>query len=203
VQVKTKAGLALVAVGIGVFVAWKLWSSTRNFVPVDVPMPLTAGEKVTTEFKLNYDGLYLIEITAEPRIPTDVLRCLLGMETDLGRCQGANSVLVAEWVISTEGHELRRGNSDELHSVPSWSDAVTRVIGEFPGESGDKYNLQVNFRADARQLAATNPRVRVAVASIAYTDLQSAGVLVVAAAFICVMFGAILLGVAWFARKRN
>jgi hypothetical protein len=203
VQLKAKAGLALVAIGIGVFASWKWWSSTRNLVPVNLPMPLTAGERVTASFKLNYDGLYLIEITAEPRLPPEALRCLLGVEADAVRCKDAPSPIAADWIVSSDDHGLRRGNSNELHSGPAQSQTVTRVIGEFPGRAGETYNLQVNFAGNAQRLATTNPRVRLAVASMAYTDLESAGVLVLAAAFVCVMFGAVLLSVAWFAKTRG
>jgi hypothetical protein len=202
VQLKTKAGLALVAMGIGVFAAWKWWTSTRNFLPLNLPMPLMPGESVSAPFKLNYDGLYLIEITAEPKIPLDELHCLLGVGTAAGRCKGLSSAIVADWIVSSDGRELRRGNSGGLHSVPVQSEAVTRVIGEFPGRAGD-YNLTVTVRSDAHQLMETNPRLRVGVASIAYTDLASASALVFAAAFVCVMFGAVLLGIAWFANRRD
>jgi len=166
-------------------------------------MPLAAGESVSAPFKLNYDALYVIEIVAEPRIPLDQLHCLLGPEADTVSCKNTPSVITAAWTVSSDGRELRRGDSNELHSMPAQPEAVTRVIGEFPGRAGESYNLQVTFRANAQQLADANPRLRVAVASIAYTDLESAGVLVFAAAFICVMFGAILLGVAWLPRKRD
>jgi hypothetical protein len=203
VQLKTKAGLALVAVGIGVFAAWKWWTSTRNFVPVDLAMPLAAGESVTAQFKLNYDGLYLIEIAAEPKIPVDELRCLLGVEAEPGRCKDVPSVIVADWIVSSDGRVVRRGNSNELRSVPPQSEDVVRVIGEFPGRAGKSYSVQVTLSADPKRLVAANPRLQVAVASIAYTDLASAGALVFAAAFVCVMFGCVLLSVAWFAKRRR
>jgi hypothetical protein len=204
VQVKTKAGLALVVLGIGVFIAWKWWTGTRRLVPVNVAMPLAAGESVTSPFKLNYDGLYLIEITAGPKIPIDALHCLLGVEADSGKCKDIPTAVGANWVVSGNGGELKRGSSNELHSAPvQSSQGVTRVIGEFPGKAGGSYRLQVAFTADARGLAAANPRLKVAVASIAYTDLESAGVLVFAAGFICVMFGAILLGIAFVAKGRG
>jgi hypothetical protein len=203
VQVKTKAGLALVAMGMCVFAAWKWWVGTRHLVPLDLPMPLTADEGVTRQFKLNYDGLYLIEITAEPTIALDTLHCLMGVEAEAARCKEVPSAIAANWVVSRDGREVRRGSSIELHSAPAQSQTVTRVIGEFPGKAGETYNLRVTSTTDAEPLSAANPRLRVAVASIAYTDLESAGVLAFAAAFICVLFGGVLLGIAWFAGKQD
>jgi len=200
-QLKTKTGLALVAMGIGVFSAWKSWVGTRRFVPLDVAMPLAAGESIAEQFTINYDGLYLIEITAEANPSVETLHCLLGVEADVVRCHGTPSPIAANWIVSAHGHELRRGSSTELHTVPVQSQQVTRVIGEFPGKAGETYDLEVTFTSDAKQLAAVNPRMRVAVASIAYTDLESAGALVFAVAFICVMFGGILLGIARHAKR--
>jgi hypothetical protein len=203
VELTTKAGLALVALGIGVFAVWKWWTDTRHFVPVNLPMPLTAGESISSQFRLNYDGLYLIEITAEPSIPLDTLHCLMGVDADAVRCEDCPPAIAARWILSSNGQEVRRGSSREAHSAPAETRTIARVVGEFPGKAGQNYDLQVTFTANAGGLAATHPRLRVAVASIAYTDLESAGVLVFSAAFICVLFGGILLGIACFARRQG
>jgi len=201
VQLKTKAGLALVALGISVFAAWKWWTDTRHFVPVNLPMPLTAGESISSQFRLNYDGLYLIEITAEPGIPLETLRCLMGVDANAVRCKDGPPAIAARWILFSNGQELRRGSSSEAHSAPAETQTITRVIGEFPAKAGQNYSLQVTFTTDASGLALAHPRLKVTVASIVYTDLESAGVLVFSAAFICVLFGGILLGIAWFARR--
>lgn len=196
---KTKAGLGLVVVGIGVFAAWNLWTKTRNETPVDLPVSLIAGHTVTREFRLNLDGLYLIEFDAEKIIPLETLRCLMAEEPDAAQCKGIVPAIGASWVLSQDGQEVRRGNSLEPHSAPSRSDKVVHVIGEFPGEAGKDYQLQVTITSDGRSLEPAHPRLRVAVSSLARTDFQSAAVLVFSISFICVSFGVILLGIATFA----
>lgn len=198
---KTKAGLGLVVLGIGVFGAWNLWTKTRNETPVDVPVSLIAGQSVTREFRLNLDGLYLIEFEAEKTIPLETLRCLMGEEPNTAECEGVAPVIRAAWILSQDGHEVRRGNSLEPHGALAERGKIAHVIGEFPGEAGKEYRLQVTITADGRSLEPAHPRLRVAVSSLARTDFQSAAVLVFSISFICVLFGVILLGVAAFAAK--
>jgi len=200
VQLTTKAGLVLVALGVGIFSAWHWWTKTRNFVPVDIPVSLAANQSITAQFKPNFDGLYLVEIDAGRTLPPDTLHCLMGLEADPARCKGLPAAIAANWILSSEGQELKRGSSVELHSVPVESQIVTRVIGDFQGKAGRDYTLQVTFLADGASLAVAHPRLKVAVASIAYTDLESASVLVFSMAFICGLFGVILLGIALSAK---
>jgi hypothetical protein len=164
-------GLTLMVAGVGTFGAWNHWKNTRNFEPVNVPLPLSARQSTAMHFKLNFDGLYLIEIAAPS--PTPVT-----------------------WVLLKEGHEIKRGNSQD-------SASGTGAIGDFQGKAGEQYELRVTSNAEASSsLAAAQSRLKVAVASIAYTDLQSSAVLVFSMAFICELFGLILIAVA-FCKKRN
>lgn len=197
-HLKMKAGLALIVLGIGILGAWSWWTRTRNFVPVRMPVPRAAGQSITSEFKLNFDGLYLIEIEAEKTIPLDALHCLMGVEAAPDQCKSMPSVIAATWVLSSEGRDIALGSSQEQFSPPVRTNGVTRVIGQFQGKAGKSYKLQVTFAAESGGLALTHPRLKVAVASIAYTDLESAKVLVFSTVFICVLFGVILLAVAFF-----
>ena len=191
--------------GVGVFAGWRLWTSTRNFVPLDVPIALRAGETLTHEFRLNLDGLYLIEITAEPTLPPETLRCLMGAQADAAKCAGLAPAIAADWTVFRSGQQIRSGNSSEAHTAPAPDDSrtVVRVIGEFPGEAGRDYRLQITTTADGSQLEPAHPRLCVVVSNLARTDFQSASVLVFSITFICVMFGAILLGIARFASRQG
>ena len=196
-----KFGLGLVALGIGIFAAWSLWTKTRNFVPVDIPVSLVAGQTINAEFSLNFDGLYLIEIESEKTGSLDTLHCLMGVEADAATCKDIPPAIGATWILSNKGQEVRRGSSVESHSASVQSDGVARVIGEFQGKSGQLYILRVRVTTDGKRLAAAHPRLKVGVANIAYTDLQAARVLVFSTTFICLLFGVILLSVAHFARR--
>jgi hypothetical protein len=203
VQLKTKSGLALVALGIAILGTWNLWTKSRRLVPLDLPLPLAAAQTITSYFKLNFDGLYLIEIEATKTMPLDTLDCLMGVEADPARCKDAPAAIAGTWILSRDGQEYRRGTSGEPHSATAQTGGIARVIGEFQGKAGEAYQLQVTLTAGASALAAAHPRLKVAVASIAYTDLQSAGVLAFSMAFISVLFGVVLLAIALYSYRRR
>jgi hypothetical protein len=209
---RIKAGIGLIVLGIGVFVGWKLWMNTRSQVPVNVPVSLKLGETIEKEFRSNLDGLYLVEIVvarkdaekyaqkgAQEGGRRGALRCLMGVAG--AQCAGVAPVIGANWVLFHDGQEVRRGNSLEPHSEPTEPGNVVRVIGEFPGEAGHEYRLEVSVTTDGSALQAADPRLRVAVSSIIQADFQSANILAFSVSFICVFFGAILLGIGWFAPK--
>lgn len=200
---RTKAGIALVLLGIGVFGAWKAWTATRNEAPLDVPILLRAGETLTKDFRLNLDGLYLIETAADSGAQDAKVPCLMGVPANPSECAGIAPVLGVDWVLLRDGQEMRRGSSKDPHSEPADAGRAVRVIGEFPGESGRTYQLQVSINDDAGNLNKANPRLRVAVSSLARTDFQSANVLVFSVSFICVMFGVILLGISVIPRSTS
>lgn len=201
VILKTKAGLLLVAVGIAIYAGWNMWIKTRRLVPLDVPISWSAGQNVYSTFRLNLGAMYLIEIKAEQTIPPGQLNCLMGVEGNPTDCKGMPSALDATWTVSCEGVDVARGTSAQPHSTPTQATGITRVIGEFQGKAGQRYDLQVNFASAGRGLAAAHPRLRVAVASIAYTDLDSEAVLAFSIAFVCVLFGVTLLGISCASRQ--
>lgn len=198
----TKFGIGLLVLGGGIYAAWNLWTQSRIAVPVNLPVSLAAGQTVTADFALNFDALYLIKIQAQKTIPVEALHCLMGVDSDPTRCGEFQTVIGVDWILSCGGKEMARGTSGEEHSAPSESQAISREIGEFHGKAGQRCNLRVIFTKDGTRLAPAHPRLLVGVQSMAYEDIRAAGVLVFSATFICIMFGLILLGIAFFARLR-
>lgn len=176
----TKVGIGLMALGVGVWAAWNAWMRTRTMNPVEIPVTIAVGASTASNFELNYDGLYLIEIAAQG--------------ADLSELETIN----AEWNLRSDGQEVQRGSTDEAHSAPGGGQGGARVIGEFHGRSGHRYELRVKFTADAPTLQKANPRLRVAVSGLAQENLHAANLLVFSTMFICELFGVILVGVgAW------
>ena len=178
-RLTTKSGIALIILSIGILGWWSWWKNTRNFVPVDTPISLAAGQDVTKLFKLNFDGLYLIEVEAPKSLLADI---------------------EANWTLSSRGRQIKAGSTKDS-PLTSGESVPIRVIGEFQGRAGEDYALQVNSISGVNGTA--NLRLKVAVASIAYTDLQSAAVLVFSMAFICLLFGMILLAIAFHASRKE
>jgi hypothetical protein len=202
-HLKTKTGLALIVLGIGILAAWSWWTRSRNFVPVSMPIAPAAGRSITSAFTLNFDGLYLVEIEAEKTIPLDALHCLMGVEKDPEECKSMPSVIAATWALSSEARDIGHGSSQEQFGRPVRTNGVTRVIGEFQGKAGRSYKLEVTFAAEPAGLEAAHPRLKVAVASIAYTDIESAKMLVFSTVFICVLFGVMLLAAALLSKTKQ
>jgi hypothetical protein len=184
---KMKVGMGLMALGVGVWAAWSGWTRTRTVEPLDVRVTVVAGQSVEEKFKLNYDGLYLIEITAKGASLADMA---------LGKID-------AEWTLWSCGQEVKRGTTAEAHSAPGGSGGAARVIGEFNGRAGQSYELDVKFGAVARDLQGAKPRLRVAVSGLARENLAAASVLVFSTMFICELFGIILVGVGMWGQKRS
>jgi hypothetical protein len=204
VKFKTKAGLVLFVVGFSIFFAWRRWTSTRNFSPVDVPIAFAADQTSSAQFTPNLDALYLVEIQPENTISvgTDI-RCSPGTVPDSADCRDLPNTVIATWILWSRSRELKHGSSAEPHTTTDPVHADSRVIGEFQGKAGQHYTLQVSFTPGATAFAVTRPRLRVTAASIVYTDLQSAGVLVFSIAFICVLFGVTLLGIGYYSKRQH
>ena len=171
------------ALGVGVWVAWSAWTRTRKVEPVDVPVTVAAGHSQAQSFKLNYDGRYLVEITADA--PDNS-----GLEA-----------IGAEWSLWSCGQEVAKGNNAEAHSAPGGSAGSERVIGEFNGRAGQSYELQVKFTTASPDTQIRNTRLRVAVSGLARENLQAASVLVFSMMFICELFGMVLVGVSLWGRR--
>lgn len=202
-QLKTKFGFVLLVSGLAISAAWSLWTKTRKLAPLDVPVLLAAGESITNEFQLNFDGSYLIEFEAVETVPLGTLHCLMGVQADADGCKEIPPAIRVTWILSSKGQLIQTGTSLEPHTMPAVSAGVARVVGEFQGKAGQEYKLQVTSTADGKSLAPAHPRLKVTVASIAYTDLQSAGVLVFSITFIFVLFAVVLLFLAYFSRQKS
>jgi hypothetical protein len=200
---KTKSGIALVILGFAIFAAWTWWKRTRNFIPVNTPISFAANQTTTNNFTLNFDALYQIEIEAEKSLPQAILRCRMAIEENPATCKDAPSALAVTWKLSSSGQKIKSGNSDDQPKISTEADKLARIIGEFQGRAGQEYTIQLTSNADGTSLASANPRLKIAVATLAFTDLQSAGVLVFSMAFICVLFGMILLAIALHAKRAS
>lgn len=179
-----RIGLTLMLLGVVLFGGWKVWTRTRRIDPVDMPLTVAAGPIATRNFLLNYDGHYLIEITAEKTAPAEAGLANLG----------------AEWSVWSGGREVSRGTTEEVHSAPGKSAELTRVIGEFNGRAGQSYELRVRFTKDAPELQMA--RLRVVVSGLAKENLSASSVLLFSIVFICQFFGLILVGVGIWGRIR-
>jgi len=144
----SRVGLALIAVGLVPLACWTVWSLTRTWRPVDMPVSLSQGSHFTTgEFTSNLDVKYAIAIDSENKIPFDDLECLLGSRST---CPSPSIVRV-RWSLYSDGTVLQ-GTSDDTvgHGSSGPSGAASRTIGFFKARKGRRYKLDGDVLADGQ-----------------------------------------------------
>jgi hypothetical protein len=201
-------GLAFVCVGVAVYGMWVLWLSTRTERPVDTPISMAVGHVRTREFKINFEAPFTIQIEVQKKIPFDTLNCLLGtamgrMTTDLQECPDRPSVVKASWVLTSKGHPVAQGSSDDYRSGAWMNDSISRELGHFRSQSGRRYVLDVDVLTDGSSLAPGNPRLKVEVHPEVYEgNIVSSAILFLAMGLV-VLVGVILLSVSFVKNRRR
>jgi hypothetical protein len=189
----SRVGLALIGAGLLPLACWTVWSGTRTWHLVDMPVSLSQGSHFSTgEFASNLDGKYAIDIDSENKIPFDDLECLLGSRST---CPSP-SVVRVRWSLYSDGTVLQ-GTSDDTvgHGASGPSGEASRTIGYFKARKGRRYRLDCDVLADGSRLAVTKPRLRISVANTSYeSNLVIGGVLSLICVVICLIGGAFLIG---------
>jgi len=162
----TKLGLGFSVAGAVLFAGWGGYLATRSYEPVNMPVTMSIGHVQTKKFKVNVKAPYEIGIEVKKNIPFDTLNCLLGMSAPSEKdCTGTPSVVNAEWNLIGDGKVVRSGSSADSKGGAWTADTIDRQIGEFDGKPGHRYQIDLNFLSDAKQLAAGDPHLTVAVTS--------------------------------------
>ena len=202
-------GLTLIFAGIGAYGAWVLWLTTRTELPVNIPISMAIGHIRTREFELNMSAPYIIAVEVQKKnIPFDTLNCLLGLSmastsTTLHECPDRPSVVMASWVLTSDGHTVARGSSDDYRSGAWMNDAISRELGHFQSQSGRRYVLDVNVLADGALLTPGNPRLRVEVHPEVYEGNIVVSIILFLAMGVLASVGAILLLVSLIKNRRR
>jgi len=189
----SRVGLALIAVGLVPLACWTVWSLTRTWRPVDMPVSLSQGNHFTTgEFTSNLDVEYAIAIDSENKIPFDDLECLLGSRST---CP-SSSVVRVRWSLYSDGTVLQ-GTSDDTvgYGASGPSGEASRTIGYFKARKGGRYKLDCDVLADGSSLAVTKPRLRISVADTSYeSNLVIGGLFRLICAVFSLIGGVFLIG---------
>jgi hypothetical protein len=75
-------------------------------------------------------------------------------------------MIQANWTLWNHGRIAGQGSSDTHKNDGEWENGTAvRVIGDFKGEKGNKYILEVNFTKDGAALAVTDPHLIVRVSA--------------------------------------
>ena len=196
-----RVGVALIGVGLVPLACWTVWSLTRTWRPVDMPVSLSQGSHFSTgEFASNLDAEFELDIDSENKIPSDDLRCLLGSRST---CSSA-SVVRVRWSLYSDGTVLQ-GTSDDTVGQGAFgpSGQASRTIGYFKARKGGRYKVDCEVLADGSKLAVTNPRLRIRVADTSYeSNVVIGGLLRLFCGVICLIGVVFLIGSSLVRRHR-
>jgi hypothetical protein len=189
-------GVALIIAGLAIVGGRSVWSKTRTWVPVDIPISLAEGQFRTPDFETNLKAQYIIEIKVQKKIPFDTLNCLLGVERDHSqseKCTNIPSAVNASWILSSQGTVVARGSTTETTGGDWEVDAIARQIGSFRADKGHRYTLDINVLTDGSSLAVGNPRLKVEVHPSYYEGSAFGDI-----SFVLAAVGLILAGIIMF-----
>jgi biopolymer transport protein ExbD len=182
-------GIAATLGGTILAAAWAGWTSTRTWLPVDIPVSLSPGHVRTGEFKINLKSNYWVYVLVDkqPGIP-----CLLGFRLD--ECNSTPSALRVAWSLSDAGKSVANGGSDIDQRTLEFRDQAGRGLGFFWVEEGKHYVLDVHVLTDGSRLDVAHPRLRIEELGGRYWEYLSSTVFVLFLGMLSVVFGLTL----WF-----
>ena len=132
---------------------------------VDMPVSLAVGTVRTPAFQVIPEAYYIMVQVSKPfRDMKTFLEwmCWMGMTNGPGDeryCNNEPPRLQATWRVLDEGRVVATGTSPLKASSIFESDYMIKVIGQFLGELGKKFVVQVNFTNDGTPLNAGNPHL--------------------------------------------
>lgn len=134
-----------------------------RYSDIDMPVSLAVGTVRTPEFPVIHEA-YFIMIQAEKHLsllPFIDMRCMMGLEdgtSDYKDCKG-EPLLQADWTVLDGTHVISRGSSSGWGDAEYTDKYLFKFVGEFMGESGKKYVVEMKFTKDGTQLNVTNPHL--------------------------------------------
>ena len=133
--------------------AWTVWSSTRIWDPLNVPISLAPGHIRVPEFRTNVTANYWLAVSFEGiRLQED--SCRLGILI----CDRP-AEFEARWIVTQQGKMIAHGSSEGHESWPLWIDP-SRELGQFHAGSG-AYALDVEIVKGEAGLNAFKPRLAI------------------------------------------
>jgi hypothetical protein len=156
---KAIQGAVLIAVGLAPIAILAWYESSRNFVPVDMPMPPQPAMFRTAAFHVNYPGTYFIDYRVPRTLPSQRLDCLLGLDDQHPeQCPDGQPQVTTAWKLRRDGNAVAQDHADHWEYSRSDQNDLSAGIGSPHIDSGD-YVLEVSIHSEFRSLAAVRPRL--------------------------------------------
>jgi hypothetical protein len=133
----------------------------EKYSDIYMPVSLAVGTVRTPEFPVIFED-YDIIIQADRSLPVSQMICMMGATSnpfELKECSSDDPLLQAEWTVCNEGHIVAHGSSSGTGGRAVANDHMWKLLGQFAGEAGKKYVVEVKFTKDGTRLNAANPRL--------------------------------------------
>jgi hypothetical protein len=128
---------------------------------LDMPVSLAIGTVRTPEFSVT-SKWYWIMVQVEKPLPFMQMVCMMGVTTsplDLKDCSSNDPLLRTDWTVWDGDHLVRSGSSTTVADDMYTDKYIFKFLGDFPGEAGKKYVVEVKFTKDGAPLNAANPHL--------------------------------------------
>ncbi len=156
----------LLAVSVAGLLTLYLWDRSIVQIPLDMPLPLRAGETQAVTFAPSATDNYLLEVEAKLGAAGADFVCLLtNGDSDFGdavTCPPDSSVLDISWTVMSGGHELLHGDTRNQDGFVDATDdeRAHRTLHSINARRGQTYTMTVQANADMSALIGHEPRLR-------------------------------------------
>jgi hypothetical protein len=125
-----------------------------------LPVSLAIGTVRTPEFPVKHEA-YFIVLQAEPRLPFDDMRCMMGLKDGTLHYKDCKKepLVQADWAVRDDSHIIDHGSSSGFGAAEFTSKYLFKFLGQFMGESGKSYVVEMKFTKDGTPLEVTNPHL--------------------------------------------
>lgn len=128
---------------------------------VDMPVSLAIGTVRTSEFSVISQG-YDIMVQVEKPLPFMQMTCMMGVvggPLDLKYCSSDDPLLRADWAVLDGDRIVDMGSIPDRCACKFEDKYIYKFLGNFAGEAGKKYVVEVRFTKDGTPLNVANPRL--------------------------------------------
>ena len=133
----------------------------EKYSDIYMPLSLAVGTVRTPEFPVKVEA-YDIILQVQRSLPIGQMICMMGMTTnpfESKNCGSNDPVLQADWKVWDQDHVVANGSSKLSGGGKIAQDQMWKLIGQFAGEAGKKYVVEVKFTKDGTPLNIADPRL--------------------------------------------
>ena len=132
----------------------------KTWEPLSTPISLHTGRWISPEFETRASTGYRLLLEMNRALPFQRMECLLGLAgwNREKTCVGVSEIDDIRWTVRSGSLVIATGSSRDI-SGASYSDTISKILGQFEAEKGRRYTVLLDILEDASELNSTNPRL--------------------------------------------